>query len=164
MLHLIPTRSQWRKWTLPSKLTAIGAHVGIFALLLYILSSFVWPFIAIRIGTEPMTLIPQLPEFKITTTPVDLPGRNDKPLTFSDIQNRRLQILTINNPNKIPLAYMQLWMQFPEAILSVKSSEQSASYQVEAAENWDKQQPVVTGDASDSLSVEPFASEEHTGL
>lgn len=97
MRHFIPTRKQWRKWTLPSKLTAIGAYVGVFALLLYILS-LVWP----------KAVIPQLPEFKITTAPVDLPGKNEKPLTFSDIQNRKLHILEVENPNKIPLSNMQL--------------------------------------------------------
>lgn len=46
----------------------------------------------------------------------------------------------------------------------MKSTEKSASYEVEAAENWDKQPLVVTGDMSDSSSVEPFASDENTGL
>ena len=36
---IIPTKNQWRKWSLPSKLTAVGAYIGIiafvFALIIY---------------------------------------------------------------------------------------------------------------------------------
>lgn len=35
-MELIPTRKQWKKWSLPSKLTAIGAYVGIIALVVTI--------------------------------------------------------------------------------------------------------------------------------
>jgi len=34
-MKLIPTRTQWKDWTLPSKLTAIGTLVGIIGVLLY---------------------------------------------------------------------------------------------------------------------------------
>ncbi len=33
-MRLIPTRKQWNEWSLPSKLTAIGAYVGIIGLVL----------------------------------------------------------------------------------------------------------------------------------
>lgn len=105
----------------------------------------------------------RLLEFTMTTRPVELPGRNEKPLSFSNIQNRRLHILEVKNPNKISLSNIQLWTQFPEAILNVKSGEVSASYTVVSAENWDKQPVSVDGDMIDA-SVEPFASEEKTGL
>lgn len=40
-MFLIPNKSQWEKWSLPSKLTAIGAYVGIigiiFTLIIYLL-------------------------------------------------------------------------------------------------------------------------------
>ena len=31
-MHLVPSVDQWRRWSLPSKLTAVGAYVGIIAL------------------------------------------------------------------------------------------------------------------------------------
>jgi hypothetical protein len=36
MFSLIPTRSQWQRWSLPSKLTAIGTLVGSLGLCLYL--------------------------------------------------------------------------------------------------------------------------------
>ncbi len=35
-IFTLPSRTQWRRWSLPSKLTAIGAYVGVIALLLSI--------------------------------------------------------------------------------------------------------------------------------
>jgi hypothetical protein len=32
--YLLPTRKQWSRWSLPSKLTAIGAYVGIAGLII----------------------------------------------------------------------------------------------------------------------------------
>ena len=46
MLHLIPTREQWRGWSLPSKLTCIGAYLaalGILVALLVAAAFYVWP-------------------------------------------------------------------------------------------------------------------------
>jgi hypothetical protein len=34
MLALIPSRTQWKRWSLPSKLTCIGAYVGLLSVLL----------------------------------------------------------------------------------------------------------------------------------
>src|SRR5207249_8384697 len=42
MLSLIPTKTQWRKWSVPSKLTCIGAYAGVVAIPLAI-ALFVWP-------------------------------------------------------------------------------------------------------------------------
>src|SRR5439155_18241454 len=39
MWHLLPTRAQWRQWSLPSKLTCIGAYAGVLSILLF----FLWP-------------------------------------------------------------------------------------------------------------------------
>ena len=33
-MRLLPTKRQWKNWSLPSKLTAIGAYAGILALVL----------------------------------------------------------------------------------------------------------------------------------
>ncbi|GEM_PF-6213551 len=38
---MIPTKEQWQKWSLPSKLTAIGAYVGILGLFLTVIFFFV---------------------------------------------------------------------------------------------------------------------------
>jgi len=35
-MFLIPSRTQWKSWSMPSKLTAIGAYVGVVALALYL--------------------------------------------------------------------------------------------------------------------------------
>lgn len=37
---MIPSREQWKRWSLPSKLTAIGAYVGILGLVLTVLFFF----------------------------------------------------------------------------------------------------------------------------
>lgn len=42
MKRIFPTRSQWSKWTLPSKLTCIGAYVGIVSLIISSLI-IIWP-------------------------------------------------------------------------------------------------------------------------
>lgn len=42
MLHLIPTRAQWRGWSLPSKLTCIGAYLGVLSISLAV-AFFLWP-------------------------------------------------------------------------------------------------------------------------
>jgi hypothetical protein len=39
MLHFLPTRAQWRRWSLPSKLTCIGAYAGVLSIALF----FLWP-------------------------------------------------------------------------------------------------------------------------
>jgi hypothetical protein len=46
MIRLIPSRRQWSGWSLPSKLTAIGAYVGVLAVflgILFFLPPFFWP-------------------------------------------------------------------------------------------------------------------------
>ena len=35
--NMIPNRKQWKKWTLPSKLTAIGAYIGVIGLIITII-------------------------------------------------------------------------------------------------------------------------------
>lgn len=37
-MRLFPSKKQWENWTLPSKLTAIGAYLGIISLLIYLIS------------------------------------------------------------------------------------------------------------------------------
>ena len=39
MLRLLPTRTQWKRWSLPSKLTCVGAYAGVLSIVLF----FVWP-------------------------------------------------------------------------------------------------------------------------
>jgi len=108
--------------------------------------------------------IPKLPIVLIKSSPIDSPGGEDKPLTFAQIKDRRRQILEIRNPNKVEILNVQLNFQFPEAILSIKPSVESMHYNVTAFEVWDEQPLVITGDASKSITVEPFAKEEKTGL
>lgn len=47
---LIPTSRQWRKWSLPSKLTAVGCYLAVLAILLTVVF-YVWP----RSGPLPPT-------------------------------------------------------------------------------------------------------------
>lgn len=161
-MSLWPSGQQWKNWSLPSKLGAIGTLLAAISLVGYGLEK-AFQLKDLIFGDRSRVSL-RLPEFRMTTTPVELPGKNEKPLSFSNIQNRRLHILEVRNPNKIPLSNIQLWTQFPEAILSVKSGEASASYTVVSAENWEKQPLTIEGDVTDSSSVEPFASEENTGL
>ena len=44
---LIPTKKQWKAWSLPSKLTFVGTYVGLVALILTIIFFF-WPFVPIK--------------------------------------------------------------------------------------------------------------------
>ncbi|MEM5297269.1 hypothetical protein VSR82_23425 [Burkholderia sp. JPY481] len=48
---LIPTKEQWDKWSLPSKLTFVGTFVGVLSLLLAVLF-FLWPLIFTSDPTE----------------------------------------------------------------------------------------------------------------
>src|SRR6266487_7001 len=43
MIHLLPTKRQWREWSLPSKLTCIGTYVTLLSILVSI-AFYVWPF------------------------------------------------------------------------------------------------------------------------
>ncbi len=48
-MSLLPSKQQWKSWTLPSKLTAIGVYVGIpLAILLFILNCFFQPSVATK--------------------------------------------------------------------------------------------------------------------
>jgi hypothetical protein len=42
MFKILPTRTQWQNWSLPSKLTCIGTYVGILSLLLFFVT-LIWP-------------------------------------------------------------------------------------------------------------------------
>lgn len=42
MFYFIPTRTQWRGWSLPSKLTCISAYLGALSVLLSI-AFYIWP-------------------------------------------------------------------------------------------------------------------------
>ena len=59
MLSLIPTRAQWKKWSLASKLTCIGAYVGVIALALTIIF-FLWP-TAAKVQITPTSSGPHSP-------------------------------------------------------------------------------------------------------
>jgi hypothetical protein len=37
---LIPTRQQWKRWSLPNKLTCVGAYAGVLTIILFF---FAWP-------------------------------------------------------------------------------------------------------------------------
>lgn len=104
------------------------------------------------------------PEFTVVSTSVDLPSATGGPLSLSSIQNRRRHLLSISNPNRFPLTAMEFSTQWPESILSVRAAEPSASYSVVASEAWDRQPLTVSGDVPLPLTIEPFASEEKTGL
>ena len=62
-MKLLPSKKQWKDWTLPSKLTAIGVYVGIpLTLLLFIVSNILQPDldeIVRRIAMEHKTVLNQ---------------------------------------------------------------------------------------------------------
>lgn len=103
-------------------------------------------------------------EFSIVSTAVDLPQKSEPAHALSEINNRRLHLLEIRNPNSRAISDLQITTQFPEAILAISAGEKPANYKVDSAENWDKQQMTVTGDAIKKLTVEPLPSDERTGL
>jgi hypothetical protein len=39
MLPLVPTRHQWKRWSLPSKLTCVGTYLALLSIILF----FAWP-------------------------------------------------------------------------------------------------------------------------
>ena len=41
LFYIFPTKEQWKKWTLPSKLTAIGVLVGISSIILTLIINFI---------------------------------------------------------------------------------------------------------------------------
>ncbi|HXJ56953.1 MAG TPA: hypothetical protein VNU68_09835 [Verrucomicrobiae bacterium] len=53
MFHLIPTKTQWREWSLPSKLTCIGAYLGVLSIVLTVVF-FAWP------SPEPLKVLPSV--------------------------------------------------------------------------------------------------------
>ena len=103
-------------------------------------------------------------EFRIVSTAVDLPQKSDSALSLNEINNRRLHLLEIRNPNPGAVSDLQIATQFPEAILAISAGEKPSNYKVDSAENWDKQQITVAGDAIKNLTVEPLPSDERTGL
>ena len=103
-------------------------------------------------------------EFSIVSTTVDSPQKNEPALSLSEISNRRLHLLEIRNPNSRAISDLQIATQFPEAILAISAREKPSIYKVDSAENWDRQQMTVTGDAIKNLTVEPLPSDERTGL
>jgi hypothetical protein len=52
MFHLIPTKAQWREWSLPSKLTCIGAGLGVVSIVLTV-TFFVWPMLPTAKKSKP---------------------------------------------------------------------------------------------------------------
>ena len=79
-MRLIPSRRQWGDWSLPSKLTAIGALVGVLSLVLYlgekgpdILESWYRPAPAVALTIPPVGLVLQ----NTTTEPIAIQRRGD---------------------------------------------------------------------------------------
>lgn len=78
---MFPNRKQWKKWTLPSKLSVIGAYIGIFGLLLTIILFFAPSFTGVSeretdrngtlIGERPepnKKILEKYPKVTVTTT------------------------------------------------------------------------------------------------
>ncbi|MFB3910448.1 MAG: hypothetical protein ACE15D_18820 [Candidatus Eisenbacteria bacterium] len=59
---------------------------------------------------------------------------------------------------------MDIYVQLPEAIRSIKLAQPSANSSLLAAEAWDTQPLHVTGDILPTFVLEPFAEDELTGL
>src|SRR5689334_5918956 len=116
---MFPSRKQWKKWSLPSKLTAIGAYVGIFALVLSVIF-FVIPYFG---QTE---IIPAVPEVALTT---------NEGLPLSDFPNAiipspetgqrlRRHTLIVRNTNNIDFHNFSVRMQLPEPIIQEPTIEE----------------------------------------
>ncbi len=79
-MGLIPSRRQWGDWSLPSKLTAVGALVGVLSLVLYlgekspdILKSWYRPAPSVALTIPPVALVLQ----NTTTEPIAVERRGD---------------------------------------------------------------------------------------
>lgn len=151
MIHLIPSRSQYKAWSLPSKLGFWGFVIGAITLVWSIIL-WMWP--------SPR---PSLPQVTVRTSTLELPGPGDNPISPDVLRDRRLQIIEIRNPNKMALSNMELKLQFPESVMEARPSEKSASFGISLREDWDEQHITFTGDVS-GVPIEPFAIEQKTGL
>lgn len=105
-----------------------------------------------------------LPQFRIATEHIQVPGRHESPLSLTNIHNRRIYRLEIENPRSSQLANLEMTIQFPEPILEIRTDQSVSSSRVEASENWDKQPLSLSGDIGTPLTVEPYSNEEKTGL
>jgi hypothetical protein len=64
----------------------------------------------------------------------------------------------------VPIASLRFRAQFPEAVVSVSVPRSSAIYPILAQEDWDPQPLSVAGDVAGLPPIEPFATDEKTGL
>jgi hypothetical protein len=151
MMHLIPSRSQYKAWSLPSKLGFWGFVLAVVSLIWAILS-WMWP--------NPH---PRLPQLTLRTSTLELPGLGGKPISPIELRDRRLHIFEIRNPNRVSLSNMELKLQFPEPVLEARPSDESALFGISLREDWDEQHITIAGDVS-GVPIEPFATEQKTGL
>ncbi len=145
--------SDHKRWA-----TGVGA-TSLLSVVLFLYGDQVKQFVMAQLSGPPKPL-----EFRIVSTAVDSPQKNEPALSLSEISNRRLHLLEIRNPNSRAISDLQIATQFPEAILAISAGEEPTNYKVDSAENWDRQQMTVTGDAIKNLTVEPLPSDVRTGL
>jgi hypothetical protein len=81
MMRLWPSRKQWRGWSLPSRLTAVGTYVGIAAILFAVVEAATggWPF---SLGRQPAVRQAATPPIVLElrnsgSSPVTILGRGD---------------------------------------------------------------------------------------
>jgi hypothetical protein len=103
----------------------------------------------------------QAPQVNIVSSPIEMPSAGESPLSLATIQNQMLRELEITKPNDFPVS-VDFSIQFPEAIVSMKSE-----HALDAFPHW-LPLPVdveTSGNvAPPSLSIEPFATNDLTGL
>jgi hypothetical protein len=112
-------------------------------------------------SVEPKTVELKAPQIHIVSSPIGMPAAGESPLSLASIQSRRLRKLAITNPNDFPIS-VQFHVQFPEAIVSMKSE-----HALEANPHWlpmTRDVKTSGAPASDSIFIEPFATNELTGL
>jgi hypothetical protein len=103
---------------------------------------------------------PQPPRVSISSGPVVFTGSDNESLSAATIEHRRRHVLTVTNPNPIPIVDFGMIVQLPESILNIKSLSQSG---IVASPDWVPQELKVFGDSSDSLRIEPYATNELIG-
>lgn len=147
-------RNRYRRLSFWNKIAFWGSLASLAALLLaVVLLAVPW------LRKEPFVA----PQFTVKSLAPDLSTADEAPVPLSRFASMRLHLLEIKNLNAAPLSGMRLWTQWPEPIVSA-TADAPGREGIAASENWDRQPLQVTGDIPPSASIEPFASDERTGL
>jgi len=107
------------------------------------------------------------PRFRIISAEMQVPDADEQPVSIDNLRNQMRRRLMIGNPNDFPISNMLLRVQFPEPILRVSFPDHTDAKKMTAFPDWGRTPIKVltnVADASKSLTVEHFGTNEATGL